>query len=109
MKREDLSRLERQAADLAAAQLGQRFNAPALILPGKEVGKRLVRNQGTGRVLPCCWEDCQEDGDDRYRVMVPHDAPRWPGEKLIYIFCSYRHRDHYVAHVLASRKDARIK
>lgn len=47
-----------------------------------------VRNVSTGRVLPCCWGPCERDGDDRVQVQVPHDQPRWPGEKLIYIFCS---------------------
>lgn len=105
----DLRRGAQQRVDSLGDQL-EGFQAPGLILPSnKQATVRRVRNQGTGRVLPCCWDDCQADGDDFYRVMVPHDAPRWPGEKLIYIFCSYAHRDMYVAQVMANRPGARIK
>lgn len=55
----------------------------------------LVRNQLTGRVLPCCWDDCAQPGDDRHAVNVPHDAPRFPGEQLRYVFCSPRHAAYW--------------
>lgn len=54
-----------------------------------------VRNQLTGRVLPCCWDTCQRDGDDRHGVSVPHDAPRFKGERLRYIFCSPAHAAYW--------------
>lgn len=54
----------------------------------------LVRNF-FGKPLPCIWDDCWRDGDNRIRVEVDHDAPKFPGEKLVYIFCSERHRDYW--------------
>jgi hypothetical protein len=75
-----------------------------LILPRQDKVHR-VRNVETERVLPCCWDTCQKDGDNRIQVRVPHDSPRWPGDDLtlIYIFCSTRHRDAYIALVLQAR------
>lgn len=72
---------------------------PRLIRPGG-TGHR-VRNVSTGRVLPCCWDDCTTDGDDRYRIEVPHEKPRWRTpdgrqEMLVYIFCSEVHKGHYL-------------
>lgn len=55
------------------------------------MSKQYVRN-AAGKRLPCCWADCWEPGDNRYRVEVPHDAPKFKGEKLVYIFCTERHR-----------------
>lgn len=75
--------------------------------------RKLVRNQLTGRVLPCCLEDCQKDGDNRYQVRVPHEDPRWRDEAsgtqeaLIYIFCSPRHQDLWMAYYKKRQADAR--
>lgn len=67
-----------------------------LILPGgRSRKKQLVRNPGTGRVLPCTWQDCEDDGDNRFQIRVPHDSPKFDGEKLIYIFCGEPHRQMY--------------
>jgi len=55
----------------------------------------VVRNVSTGWVLPCCYADCWEDGNKNITFEKPHEAPRWPGEKLIYIFCTISHRDAY--------------
>lgn len=77
------------------------WRPPVLLRPGGR-GK-LVRNVATQRVLPCCWDDCTEDGNDRIRVEIPHPTPRWKDslggkqEMLIYIFCSDGHRNHYLA------------
>lgn len=49
----------------------------------------LVRNQTTGRILPCCWDDCERHGDDRIKVVRAEGAP---GDTTTYIFCSGRHR-----------------
>lgn len=59
-------------------------------------GPQLVRNYW-GRPLPCCWDDCWRNGDERYRIVVAHDAParREAGDTLTYIFCSERHRELY--------------
>lgn len=54
-----------------------------------------IRN-GRGEPIPCCWDDCRLAADDRHRVQVPHDAPRFPGEKLIYTFCGPGHKDLYL-------------
>ena len=59
-------------------------------------GSTVVRNVSTGRVLPCCYADCWEDGNKNITFEKPHEAPRWEGELLIYIFCSYKHRDYYI-------------
>ena len=71
----------------------------AVLLGGPEVGKVRLRNRETGRVFPCCWSDCMVDGDDRYRVTVPHDDPdrRDKGDTLTYIFCSDVHKHHWLA------------
>jgi len=57
---------------------------------------QLVRN-AHGKPLPCCWDDCWANGDERYRIVVPHDAParRANGDTLTYLFCSDRHREYY--------------
>lgn len=68
-------------------------NTPKLLLPnGFRPRRTRVRNQMTGRVLPCCWSDCERDGYDEIQVAKDHEDPRWPGEKRIYIFCSDAHR-----------------
>ena len=63
-------------------------------LRGIAFGRQLVRN-AHGKPLPCVWDDCWEHGDNRHRVEVDHDAPKFKGEKLVYIFCSERHRDYW--------------
>lgn len=67
-----------------------------VLLGTTAVNKVRVRNMETDRVLPCCWHDCMVDGDDRVRVEVPHDHPRFPGEKLVYIFCSESHKTFWL-------------
>jgi hypothetical protein len=86
---------------LSPQQLRRIYGAPDLrgaviLTPGKEVNRQLVRNQATGRVLPCCYSDCQIDGDNRYRVEVPHDNPRFDGERLVYIFCTELHKGFWL-------------
>lgn len=60
-------------------------------------GSHYVRNVNTGNVLLCCLGPCDKPGDSRITIEVPHDTPRWNGEKLIYIFCSDAHRREYGA------------
>lgn len=76
-----------------------------LILPGgfsRPGHAQLVRNQATGRVLPCCWQDCTRNADNRFRVEVPHNQPRWKDEltgkqeMLVYTFCGDRHKLMFV-------------
>lgn len=66
---------------------------------------QLVRNPGTGRVLPCCWDDCERPGDNRVQEQVADgvfteadlvsplmlDTPK----RFTYIFCSERHRAYW--------------
>jgi len=94
----------------AAAAAGQQ-HASGLILPytqgtpissphsvrGVRSGstKVLVRNS-RGLPLMCCYTDCTSDGDNRIRVEVPHNQPKFPGEKLIYIFCKQDHKRLYL-------------
>jgi hypothetical protein len=68
-----------------------------LIDRGTRKGSNIVRNRMTGRILPCCWSDCMVNGNKRIRVAVPHDTPRWEGEKQIYIFCSDSHKAMWLA------------
>lgn len=58
-------------------------------------GKQRMINPGTGRYLPCCYKDCWEDGDNRYKALRPHDNPTHAGEMLIYIFCGPVHREFW--------------
>lgn len=65
-----------------------------------------VRNPGTGRVFPCCWDDCWRPGDARVKAevtegvfaeadMVPELLVGTP-KVLTYIFCSDRHKAYWV-------------
>ncbi len=50
-----------------------------------------VRNVVSGRILPCCWEDCERHGDAR------HEVAEIDGARVsIMIFCSARHRLFYL-------------
>lgn len=42
----------------------------------------------TGEKIVCGWDDCQKPGHDETRVMEPAED----GGKLIYLFCSDRHK-----------------
>lgn len=64
-------------------------------------GSTIVRNVATLRVLPCCYADCWENGNKNITFEKPHENPRWPGEKLIYIFCTITHRDAYCGELAA--------
>jgi hypothetical protein len=71
-------------------------NKPRLILPpGTRRGRR-VTNTVTGRVYPCCYSDCESDGSTSYEVSQPHESPRWPGERVVYIFCSAQHKAFFL-------------
>lgn len=78
------------AATRAATQGG------VLLRPGG-TGTR-VRNVETGRVLPCCWDDCMKPGSTQHEIQVPHPTPKWKDPKtgnqemLVYIFCSAEHK-----------------
>lgn len=54
---------------------------------------RLVRNQFTHRILPCCWDDCTRNGDNAIRIVRPSESA--PGDTVTYIFCSDRHRSMF--------------
>jgi hypothetical protein len=79
----------------------RRFTEAAVLLRPPMRGRK-VRNQLTGRVLPCCHGPCQNDGDDGIRVEVPHPQPRWRDpltgrqEMVVYIFCSDLCRREFV-------------
>lgn len=57
---------------------------------GRIIGPRTVKNPLTGRTLPCCWGDCWEPGDRRYKIVTPH--PDKPGHTQTRIYCSPGHR-----------------
>lgn len=74
-----------------------------LILPGGFSRRpQRVRNVATGRVLPCCWQDCERLGDNAFRIEVPHSQPRWRDpvtgkqEMVVYVFCGDPHRRAFV-------------
>lgn len=84
-----------------------RPDGPGTVIRSGGTGTK-VRNVETGRVLPCCYTDCMNDGNDRHRVEVPHDTPRWKDEAtgkqemLVYIFCTELHKSFFIQG-LASR------
>lgn len=51
-----------------------------------------VRNPNTGRILPCCWSDCERHGHDEHKFVVPGEdhIPRH------YIFCTEGHKNLYI-------------
>lgn len=65
------------------------------ITSGRRPGARVVRNVQTGRTIPCVYGDCFNDGDDRINIAVPVEAPEFPGQLRIYIFCSELHREFF--------------
>lgn len=59
-------------------------------------GATTVSNVATKRILPCCYAPCENDGNKNIFVDEPHEEPRWPGEKRVYIFCSDLCRREFV-------------
>jgi hypothetical protein len=65
----------------------------------------LVRNRETGRILPCCWDDCEKPGNARIWAEVTDgeftDADMVPPlmvgtpKTFRYIFCAERHRAYW--------------
>ena len=43
----------------------------------------------TGRNIPCCWAECDRDGDDLYEAVVWEGSP---ARDFHYLFCCDRHR-----------------
>lgn len=50
-----------------------------------------VRNPRTGRILPCCWDDCERHGHDEHKIVVQNGT----GPALHYIFCTAGHKHLY--------------
>lgn len=82
-------------------------NRSKLILPGgvsRPGHTQRIINQATGRICPCCWSDCMRKADNRFRVEVPHNQPRWKDpvtgkqEMLVYTFCRDSHKALFVRH-----------
>jgi hypothetical protein len=84
---------ERDLSDAMRTYLAQGGQLLARAIPGAHT----VRNVNTGQVLLCCHPPCEYPGDNRIQIAIPHQAPRWFGEKLIYIFCSERCRRAFAA------------
>lgn len=77
---------------------------PRLILPpGVRTANHPdpIRN-AAGKPIPCCYSDCTRNADNRYKVAIPHDHPRWRDpvtglqEMLIYTFCGDPHKDMWI-------------
>ena len=56
--------------------------------------KTMVRDPQFGQPLLCCWDDCERPGYDEIRGTGPSDVP---GQALIYIFCTDRHKALWLA------------
>lgn len=83
------------------AELADMFRRSVLIRPGARhiSSNRPVRVRSVNYPdgIPCCYGPCWNVADDRIHVDVPHEQPRFPGEKLRYIYCSEAHRRYHVA------------
>jgi hypothetical protein len=107
-----LLRKDPGAAALAQAQSGRLITRPAVapkLLQRAHTGT-LVRNVETGRILPCCYADCERAGRSNITVELPHNAPRWRDpttgrqEMIVYIYCSDQHRAaHWAGTRIADR------
>jgi len=62
----------------------------------------VVRNR-VGKILPCCWDDCERAGHTQFEARVPaepiDETEAWmvatgqvPQPMAIYVFCSVRHK-----------------
>ncbi len=86
-------------ADLAHLTGG----APPILLRPANLRSSKVRNQATGRVLPCALTFCRKDGSAHITAVVPHEKPRWTDARLgtqemrEYIFCSQAHKREWCA------------
>lgn len=76
------------------AELGRRAYQRAL-RHRRIAGPIRVRN-AEGKVLLCCFKDCERSGDDRYQVRQPSIKPDYPGQLTIFIFCTREHAEAYV-------------
>lgn len=56
-----------------------------------------VPSGSTERLILCAWADCDHHGDDLYAITVPHGrvTPKTVPRRLVYIFCSERHKELY--------------
>jgi hypothetical protein len=50
-----------------------------------------VRSGATGRIIPCCWAECDKPGHAEYEIRIHEGA----GRVVHYLFCSSRHRLFY--------------
>ncbi len=86
-------------------------NSKRLILP-HSLNTSIKRNPDTGRIFPCCFEDCEKPGLTTIEFKVPHDKPRWRDpetgeqEMLVYIFCTEFHRNLFMVGSSYARQDA---
>jgi hypothetical protein len=88
------------------AELAEMFRRSVVLRPAGRISSSSpvrVRSLTSPDGIPCCFGPCWEKGDDRYRVEVPHETPRWPGEQLIYIYCSPKHRTYHVDSIRGRR------
>lgn len=56
-----------------------------------------VRSGATGKLIPCCWTECDKVGNSRYEhreflQMIQIGSARIP-QYRIYLFCKERHRE----------------
>ena len=61
-----------------------------------------VRSGATGKLIPCCWAECDRPGREQFSIRVVearHGVPT--GRTTIYLFCGSRHRLLYAQGHLA--------
>lgn len=51
-----------------------------------------VRSRRSPDGILCLWDECDRLADARIDIRIPHETPRWEGERVIYVFCSENHR-----------------
>lgn len=51
-----------------------------------------VRSRRSPDGILCLWDDCDKLGDAHIDIRIPHETPRWDGERVIYVYCSENHR-----------------
>jgi hypothetical protein len=50
-----------------------------------------MRSGTTGRLIPCCWTECQRVGDTRWQIRVYES----PVKTTIYLFCGERCKEYW--------------
>lgn len=76
------------------AELRAMFDRATILRPGvRHTGGPIrIRSASSPDGILCCYGPCEDKADDRYTVKLPHETPRFEGEKVVWAFCSPRCR-----------------